>query len=820
MGALWQDVKYGLRMLAEAPGFTAVAVLTLALGIGASTVGFSVFYNLLFNAFAAKDASRLAVPMLADAGGQAEGLDIFNCSPVDFAAIRAVFEDLACYNHALALVSYRNQTFQIQGAYVTANAFDFYGVSALLGRGIRSGDGNPTASQVFVMSYKTWADEFDLNPNILGESFTVNGEPRTLVGIMPPRFQAYGALVRIWIPINPLDKNMAQDHLYALGRLRPGENLEEASAELKVVLSRLMKTDPDDFPKQSVARVQSATDFLMGPWGIGSAGGSKFGLKQMLYAMFAGVMILLLIACTNVANLLLARATVRGREMAVRAALGATRWRLIRQLLTESLLLASAACVIGCALAYFGLKWVDTILPQKGISMGGESVMGLDRAVLVFALGATLLTTLICGLAPAMHTAAPDLRSRLVGSGAGIGGGVWHGRLRSILVIGEFALSIVLLVGAGLLVRSFFVLTHVDMGFDPTNLVFAGFGQASWQQESSKRNGSKEFRQEIFQRLETLTGVADVAVNNSLLGYNRGRRSEVSAPGTPKSEEAGFDGCSENLLTMLGLHLLRGRWLSASDVASAQHVAVLNQTMAHDFFGDADAVGRQIEAKTLEQQAPSAADRYFQVIGVVQDTKNDGGPEQPVAAMAYIPYTIEGYTLFLVKTKVPPASMMHAIHQQVWAIDPNVFQDLEPVEDILYRLTYSGPEFVASAVSPLAGIALLLVIAGLFSVMAYTVSLRTHEIGIRMALGAQQGNILRMVLLRGMRLVTAGIVAGVLVSLELTRFIASQIWGVSATDPATFISVAILLVIVAMAACWIPARRAMRIEPMEALRYE
>jgi predicted permease len=536
--------------------------------------------------------------------------------------------------------------------------------------------------------------------------------------------------------------------------------------------------------------------------------------------LLAGGTILLLIACVNVANLLLARATMRGQEIAVRTALGASRGRLVRQLLTEGLLLAGAACAVGCGLAYFGLKWVSAILPQKGIAIGGESVMSLNGIVLLFALGATALTTLICGLSPAIHAVGRDLRTRLAGSGGGVGGCARHGRLRSALVIMEVALSIPLLIGAGLLVRSFFVLTHVDLGFDPTHLIFATFADASWQHESSKNNGSQLFRQEVFQRLTVLPGIADVAINNSLLGYNTGRRSAVTLPGTTRVGEAGFDGCSENLLAMLGLNLLRGRWLTASDVKSAQHVAVLNETMARGLFGDADPVGQRIEAKAFGEPPHAAADRYFQVIGVVKDTKDYDGLEQLVRPMAYIPFTVEGYTLFLIKTKAHPARMTQAIRRIVRSVDPNVFEDLEPVEDILYTLTYSGPELVASAISPLASIALLLVVAGVFSVTAYTVSLQTHEIGIRMALGAQQGNILRMVLLRGLRLVAAGIVVGVAASLELTRFVASQIWGISATDPATFVGVAVLLTTVALAACWIPARRAMKVEPMEALRYD
>ncbi len=816
-----QDLRFALRMFRKSPGFTAVAVLTLALGIAASTIGFSIFYNLMFNAFAAKNASRLAVPMLqsADSGAPSnQSLDILPCSLAAFDMIRAAFEDIACFGHDRALMNDGKETRQLQSAYVTANAFEFYGVPALLGRGIVPSDGNPGAPPIFVLSYRTWADEFGFNAGILGKSFTVNGEPRTLVGIMPPRFQAYGALTNFWTPINVHDAATPAVNLYILARLRRGETLDEASAEMNVIAGRMAKADPTGFPRHFTVRVQSAGDFLMGPWGVGSAGGSKFGLKEMIYTLLAGGMILLLIACVNVANLLLARATIREQEIAVRAALGATRWRIVRQLLAECWLLAGAACAAGCVLAYWGLKGASAILPHKGIAVGGESAMSLNPVVLLFALGATLLTVVICGLAPAIHVVGQDLRTRLAGSG--VAGRVRHGRPRSALVVGEVTLSVVLLVGAGLLVRSFFTLTHVDLGFDPTHLIFATFGQASWEHKSSENNGSQAFRDAVFQRLKTLPGIADVAVNNSLLGYNTGRHSNVIVAGATRSGDAGFDGCSENLLAMLGLHLLRGRWLTANDVGSAQHVAVLNETMAREFFGDADPIGQRIEAKAFGEAPHTEADRYFQVIGVVKNTKDYDGPEQPVQPMAYIPYTIEGYTLFLIKTKPQPAQMVNAIQQLIRSVNPDVFEDVEPVRAILYNLTYSGPEFVASAISPLAAIALLLVIAGVFSVMAYNVSLRTHEIGIRMALGAQQENILRLILLRGLRLVVMGIILGVAASLALTRFIASQIWGISATDPATFVGVAILLVLVALAACYLPARRAARISPVDALRSE
>ena len=821
LDSLASDFRFALRSLNKDLRFTAVAVFALALGIGASTVVFSVFYHLVVNPFSARDSDRLAVPSI-----EKSGQEIFPLtrSLETFEAIREQnrsFEDLVAYTHSFVHVSDGHEQRQFYVGYVTANAFSFYGVPPLLGRGITEEDGAPGAPPVFVISYKTWHGEFNGDPTILGKTFIVDGEPRTLIGIMPPRFQAYGATVAAWIPFDVHDPAFAAQGptLFLIGRLKPGVSFGAAGKDLELVLGRLAKIHPQEFPERFTVRVQSAADYFLGPWGIGSAGASEFGLKHLLYNLLAAVLMLLLIACCNVANLLLARATVREREIAVRAALGASRGRVVRQLLVESLTLALAACAMGCLFAYFGTKAASMFVPEKGIGIGGEAAIHLDLTALLFALGITVLTTLLCGLAPALHAAYRDLQPQLAGGGKGAGKTLRHGRLRASLVIGEVALSIVLLVGAGLMIRSFFVVTHIDLGFDPRNLVMAPLGTPSGRYDTPEQN--KNFVKKVLQSLSTLPGVAEVAVNNSLPGYNGGFESMVATSGEDYTDRAKFEGCSEELVRVLNLRLLAGRWLSQREVASAQHVAVINQTMARKFFGSEDPVGRQIRLKAFAERPGTPQSAVFQVIGVVGDIKNNGGPEQPAMAGAFIPYTIEGGSVFLIRTKTAPAPMLHAIQERVWAVDRDViFADFEPLEETLYRLTYSAPEFGLATLSFLASIAILLVMIGVFSVMAYTVSLRTREIGIRMALGAVRGDIVRMVVKNGCLMIAAGTAIGLLASWGLTRFLASQVWGISVTDPLTFVAVVAGIVAAGIVACLAPARRAARVDPLVALRCE
>jgi predicted permease len=837
---LFQDLRYAIRNLRKDRRFAMIAIFALALGIGASTVIFSIFYNLFFNAFAAKDASRLVVPVIQNTEntGQADSsLQPLTFSLADLDVIREqnqVFENIVGYvPGAFALATDGSQMYQFNGTRVTSDAFDFYGVPPLLGRGITPEDGKPGAPPVFVMSYKTWKGVFHEDPKILGKVLTIDAEPRTLVGVMPQRFQAYGLQAEIWIPVTgSRDTPRADEEAKAsvLARLKPGLTLETASADLDLIVKRLALLHPDDFPKHFAARVQSATDSLLGPQGGATAFHSD--MKHLLYDLLAAVAMLLLIACSNVANLLLARATVREKEMAIRAALGATRGRLVRQLLAESSVLAMAACVLGCLFAWFGMKFVPAIIPRSGDIYGGghlgaETALGLNAPVLFFALALTVFTTLICGLAPALRVARTDIQPQLAGSGKGVNGGARHGKLRAALVVAEVALAIVLLIGTGLMMRSFFLLTHVDLGFNPKNVLFVVFvphinhdkTSVSPLQKFASPQGLAQVR-DIAERLKNLPGVVHVSIEDAMPGYSPSRGYKVSVPGATRTEEVGLFACDENLVRTLELRMVQGHWLSESEVRTAQHVEVISQRLANDYFGDANPIGQQLQVKAFKGPSPTTQDAEFRIIGVVKDIVS-AGPQQPTMPMIFLPYTVRGGFFFLLKTTVEPASLARAVQEQVWAVDRNEIVLLTtPLEDFLQRFTYATPEFGLLIAAPLASISLLLVIVGVFSVMAYTVSLQTQEIGIRMALGAQQGSILQMILTKGARLLATGILLGLLTSYGLTRFLAYQIWGVSATDPWTFTAVAAFVVAVGLGACFLPARRATQVDPLVALRYE
>jgi putative ABC transport system permease protein len=833
---IFKDFRYAGRGLWKDKRFAFVAVFALALGIGASTVVFSVFYNLMFNAFAAKDAGRLVIPVVEDAErpGEEGSLTLL---PADLDALREqnrVFENIVGYVTAggIVLANDGPETYQFFDTRVTADAFEFYGVPALLGRGILPDDGKPGAAAVFVMSYKAWNGTFHGDLGAIGRNLVVDGELRTLVGVMPPRFQAFGSQADIWIPINRA--NDGAQHLQdfpaeLLGRLKPGVTLQAAAADLNVIVQRLSKARPDYFPKRFTVGAQTAADNLLTSAGYAPSI-LHSDLKHLLYDLLAAVTMLLLIACSNVANLLLSRATVREKEMAVRTALGASRGRLVRQLLAESSVLAMAACVAGCAFAWCGVKFVSAILPRAGDVYGGsrigsETGIGLNPPVLLFALGLALLTTIVCGLAPALRLTRGDLQSQLAGSGRSGDSTFRHGKLRAALVIAEVGLSIVLLTGAGLMMRSLYLLTHVDMGFNPKNVLMTAFlpppshSRVLAGQRFASPKGEALLR-DVVERMKALPGVTQVAVEDAMPGYSPGRGFQTALPDGTHSEEVGIWAADENLISTVELRLKRGRWLSEREVRTAQYVGVITQRLARDLFGDAEPVGQQIYMKGFKDPFTPPRDVEFQVVGVVADVRTLG-PQQPAMPIIFVPYTVRGGFILLLKTTVDPASLRHAVQQQVWAVDRDEIIGLcSPLADFFQKFTYATPEFGLSIATPLASISLLLVIVGVFSVMAYTVSLRTQEIGVRMALGAQRGEILRMVLRTGFALLASGIFVGLFASYGLTRFLKSQIWGVSTTDPWTFGAVVALVVITGLAACLLPARRAASVDPLVALRYE
>jgi len=810
MHSIWQDLRYGLRGLLRTPGFTALAVLALALGIGSVTTIFSVIDNVLLDPFPYKNAGRIVMFMIHDVErGDRGGRAAFSVPEfLDYKAQNHVFEDVVGDTNEDVLYTSGEGTERFQGTNVSANVFQFLGMPALLGRGITPDDGKPGAAPVFVLSYKVWLKEFNLDPKLVGRTFVLNGKPRTLVGIMPPRFTWWGA--DLWIPAS-FDRGApeaSRSYFVMHGHLKPGVTAQQAQADLDVIAQRLARVYPKDYPKKFNVQLLTLADSVVGQF------------KTVLYTLLGAVGLLLLIACANVANMLLARASAREKEIAIRASLGAGRWRLVRQLLLESLLLALGGAMAGCLLAYTGIKALVAAIPPNTIP--DEAVIGLNLPVLWFSLSVAMLTALLFGLAPAMHIARPDMVEPLKDAGKGISGGFRHGKLRSTLVVVEVALSLVLLVGAGLLMRSFVALQDVELGLNPDNVLVV---RLPLPKEQYKTAAAKQhFFRELLARLYATPGVVAATETSTLPPYG-GIGSEVDVPGKTHSDKwnAIFQLCSEGYFPTLGIRTLRGRLLSDADVNGARKVAVVNQTLVKKFFGNDDPIGRQIKLSMLETAPDTPVkDPMFEIIGVVADVKNQGIQETPNPEV-WIPYTITGAFErgILVRTSKDPMLLLNTVRHQVWAVDRNVALTFTgTLEQFLKQFSYSGPRFGLILLGVFAGVGLVLVAMGVYSVIAYTVSRQTHEIGIRIALGAGQSDVLRMVMRMGVRLVGLGTVAGLAASFGVTRLLTSLIFSVSPYDPVTLSAVISVVALSGLTACYFPARRATRVDPMVALRYE
>jgi len=815
---LGQDLRYGLRQLRRARGIAAVAVFTLALGIGATTVIFSVVDNALLHPFPYKDADAISIFRIhdLDEAGQSGRLWLSVPEFLDYREQNHVFADMTGTAGADVLYTGGSGgTQQLRGVSVTANTFQFLGVDPLLGRWITPNDGEPGAPAVFMMNYRLWQEQFHGDPHILGTAFALNGVARTLVGIMPPRFQYFGADVFMPLTLGRSGVTGAggaetagrQMYLIAEERRKPGVTLEAVAADLNVIAQRLSKIYPNDYPKRFNVKTDTLASDVVGDF------------KATLYILLAAVGMLLLIACSNVANLLLARATSREKEIAIRASIGASPGGLIRQFLVESFVLATAGGVFGCLFAYWGLKAMMAAMPPD--TLPSESAIELNLAALVFTVVVTLVTTLLCGLAPALHAVRGDLHPRLKDTGRGVNSGFRHGGFRAALVVAEVALAIVLLAGAGLMMRSFFAIEQVDIGFNPQKILAARLVFPEGHYQTPVQN--KVFFQQVLSRLSALPGVVDAAEAVTLPPFG-GPISEVTLPGKTHSEHwnAMLELCSEGWFRTVAVPLVRGRLLSETDVDSARQVAVVNQTLVRRFFGREDPIGQKIKFNAFDRAPDTPHDAYFEIIGVVGDFKN-GDVQHPTLPEGFIPYTAANFGRrgILVRTAGNPASMLKSVSQAVWSVDPDVaLTQARPLQAFLQDYAYAQPKFGLLVLSVFAAIGLVLVTVGVFSVMAYSVSFQTHEIGIRMALGAQPSNVLGMVLARGLRLIAAGIILGELTSLVLSRFMASQIWGVSARDPLTLAAIAAVIATAGFAACVLPARRALRVDPLVALRDE
>jgi len=813
----YRDLRYTLRTLMKDRRFTPLAVLALALGIGAATVIFSAFYGVILNTFAFKNADQVTAFYIVDQEHPRNTRPNLTLPElVYFREHNHTFQDISGEFGGFGSTPLRTLfgagTVQFDGAYLSASSFDMFGMTPLLGRLPNENDVKSGATPVFVIGAKLWRETFNSDPSIVGKTFVLNGVPRTLVGIMPPRFR--WAWVDAWLPFS-LDQNEIANNpelkgqwAYVVGRLKPGATVEQAAADLNLVAHAYARIEPRLYPQRfAVTAKRSSQQAVEG-----------LGFAQLLYPLMYAVGLLLLIACANVANLLLARATVRAREISVRSALGASRGRLLRQFLVESLCLAFAGCLAGCFLAYVGIKVLRPLIPYNQFPQ--EAVIELDWQVLLFSISMAVLSTVICGMAPALHALRRDIRSGLSGTGASTGTGAAHGKLRSGLVIVEVALSVILLVASGLMMHRFVQVERTDLGINPHGLVFAGlsFPPTIKQTPEQQRLVFERF----FNKLRSLPGVTSVSSTVTQPPF-AGPGSDITIPGKVHTQRwmTALELCNENYLATLQGRLLRGRFLSETDVVGARRVAVVNQEFVDQYLAGENPIGRTVKFNRFDQ-VPALKDQFFEIVGVVGNTKNQG-MSRPTGPQVYLPHTImwSGSTKFIARTAVKPEALLPDIRRIVWETDPSVaLINATSLDDLLQKYMYATPEFEFITFTTLASIGLLLVLIGIFSVMAYTVALQTHEIGIRMALGAARNKVVAWVLRRGMKLVAFGMLIGLAGSMATNQILASRIQGIQSLDPWAYGSVLVLTLIAGAAACLAPAYRASKVDPLEAIRYE
>jgi putative ABC transport system permease protein len=809
---LWQDLRFGLRMFLKSPGFTVVAILTLALGIGASTSIFSVIDNILLEPFPYKDAGRLMGFNIHDLDRNERGGRTVFTPPefLEYSAQNHVFDGMIGMHQIDVLYSSGGGTERFLGMDVTPGTFEFLGMGAMLGRVLQPSDYKPGAPPVFVMRYRVWASRFGADPKLINQVFVLNDVPRTLVGVMPPRF-AWGD-ADVWIPtwLSRAPVTVAgafPDYYFVLGRLKPDATRKQAAADLDVVAHRLAVEFPKEYPKHFNVEIASLADGVVGQF------------RATLFIVLAAVGLLLLIGCGNVANLLLVRATAREREFAVRAAIGAGRWRLARQLLIESLLLAVFGALCGSLLAWGGLKALVSAIPKDTIP--AEAVIRINGPVLLFTLAVAMLTALVFGLAPVLHVARRDLNEALRDAGRGAVSGSAHARLRNAVVVLEVALSLTLLVGAGLLMKSFVATRDVKLGMQPDHILVARLPLPHDRYKTAAQ--LQGFYRPLLARLKALPGVVDATETSTLPPYG-GIRSNVDIPGKVHDEKwtALFQLCSEGYFSVLRVPLLEGRFMTEAEVNDARKVAVVNQEFVKKYFGTENPIGQKFRLAFLETIPDPIKDPWFEIVGVSGNVKNQG-LRDPIMPEVWIPYTTTGAGErgILVRTSQDPLSMLKPVRDAIWATDHNVALTLTgSLEGFIQQYSLAAPRFGFLMMTIFACIGMILVTIGVYSVIAYTTARRTQEIGIRMALGAEGSNILRLVLGSGLRLVGLGVAIGIAASLGVGRLISSELWGVSAHDPATLAMVSGGLLAIGAAACWFPARRATRVDPMSALRYE
>jgi putative ABC transport system permease protein len=823
MRTLLQDLRYGARTLWKNPGTTFVIVVALALGVGANTAIFSVVNAVLLRPLPFENPDQLMVIWETN---PARGLQEGTPSPPDYREWRnrtQAFEQIAAFYGEDYNLSGSGEPERLTGAVVSANFFSTLRINPAFGRTFLPDEEQFGSHRVTVLSHGLWQRRFGANPQLIGQTINLNNQPHTVIGIAPPDFQLAGVRAELWTPMAfaPGDRyNTRGNHfLNVFARLKPDVTITQAQADMDVITRQL----------EEVSEMNAGLGARVVPMHEDAVG----SYRPALLVLLGAVGFVLLIACANVANLLLARAATRQKEFALRATLGASRLRTVRQLLTESLLLSVLGGGLGLLLAMWG---VDLLVALSPAELPRVAEIGVDARVLAFTLSLSVLTGIIFGLAPALQASHLDLNEALKEGGRSVTGSRRTRSLRGALVVTEIALSLVLLVGAGLLINSFWRLTKVSPGFKADNLLTMEIALPDSKYPPTESHRAQAFYQQLLERVATLPGVQSVGATSSLPLAPGGWGKMLSIEGRPAPPSmetiplVQYRQVSTNYFSTLGVSPVKGRLFTEQDDPNSPPVALINEEMARRFFPNEDPIGKRIWMGPPENLLPGGAlpDGYsfprLTIAGVVNDVKHQGLNQQ-TGPEVYIPHAQgAGETqrsMFLaVRTTVDPLSLAAAVRNEVTAIDKE--QPVADIQTMEQRLAASlaGPRFNMLLLGIFAAVALALAAVGLYGVMAYGVTQRTHEIGIRMALGAQRGNVLRLIVRQGMVMALIGVALGLAASFALTRVMASLLFGVSATDPLVFTAIALLLAAVAFIASYIPARRALKVDPMIALRYE
>jgi putative ABC transport system permease protein len=805
METLIHDIRYAMRVLLKSPGFTAVALLTLTLGIGANSAIFSVVNAVLLRPLPYEESERLV--FITERSPVLEGMSVAYPNYLDWREQNGVFDNIGVYRRVSFNLTGNGKPERLLGGEVSAELFNALKTKPALGRTFLAEEDVAGANPVVVLSYGLWQRRFGKDTDVISQTITLNARPHTIIAVMPPDFR-FPSGVDLWVPVglnadNPSWNRGNHPGLYAIARLKPGVTASQAHAEMDTIAARLEQ----QYPASNTGNRVTVTPLFNRIVG---------DIRPALLVLLAAVGFVLLIACANVANLLLARAAARQKEIAVRMALGASRGRLIRQLLTESMILSVTGGALGLLLAVWGTDLLVAISPDN-IPRFAE--IKLDNRVLGFTAGIALVTGILFGLAPALHASKLNLNEILKEGGRSATAGLRRQRVRSLLVISEVAIALVLLIGAGLLIKSFLRLQQVDPGFNPDNVLTAGIPLPRTKYlEPPKRIA---FYEALFSRVAALPGVQAVGAVSELPieGGSQTYFIVEDRPIPPREEMplTEYSLVSTGYFKALGLRLLKGREFDERDVRDAPFACIIDENFAEQYWPGQDPIGKRLKYGGADPGNP-----WSTVVGVVANVRYQGLDQESPRVQLFLPYgqaTFLGASL-VIRTAGDPKSLASAVRNEVLAIDADlpVFE-IRTMNEVL-KESVATRRLYMTLLGIFAGVAMVLAAIGLYGVMAYSVTQRTHEIGIRMALGARQRDVLRLVVGQGLVLALEGVVIGLIAAFALTRLMSSLLFAVSATDLSTFLVIALILTGVALGACFVPARRATKVDPMVALRYE